>query len=84
MPIPFVLITVRTNSHELASELNGFVQGVGYAISALGPLLFSLCRLWTGSWSHALVLLVLVSGLTAFAAIPVGRPTQVEDDLVRL
>ena len=84
MPIPFVLIAVRTNSHELASEFSGFAQGLGYAISALGPLLFILCRQWTGSWAGALILLVVASGITSLAALPLGRPTQVADDLDRV
>lgn len=81
LPIPFVLITVRTMTESLANALSGFVQGVGYAIAAAGPFLFGFLRAATGSWQSSLIVLVVLSALTASAAIPLGRPVMVEDEM---
>lgn len=82
-PLTFALIGLRTRSHEMAGALSGFAQGIGYGISALGPLMFSVLKQTTGSWTPSLVVLMVVSVLSLAAAIPLRRPTMIEDDLAR-
>ncbi len=82
-PLTFALIGLRTRSHEMAGVLSGFVQGVGYGIAALGPLMFSVLSQLTGSWTPPLLVLVVVSVLSLVAAIPLRKPIMVEDDLAR-
>ena len=39
-PVSLTLINLRTRTQAGSSKLSGFVQGVGYSLSCLGPLLF--------------------------------------------
>lgn len=83
-PVALVLINLRTRSHEMAVALSGFVQGVGYTLGALGPLLFGLFHELTGGWLWSLVLLLASALMAAVAAIVLSRPTMIEDDVQRI
>ena len=80
-PLALVLITLRTRSHETAAELSGFVQGFGFLVAAIGPLLFGLLRAQTGSWSISIVMMLVVSGITMLAVPALSLPATVEDDV---
>lgn len=80
-PVALVLINLRTRTHEMAVALSGFVQGVGYTLGALGPLLFGLLHELTGGWTAPLILLLVSAGVAAVAGMALGRPRMIEDDL---
>ena len=80
-PLCLVLINVRTRTHEGAVALSGFVQGLGYALGALGPLLVGLLHQLTGSWMAPLGFLVLTVLAAALAGAVVARPRMLEDQL---
>lgn len=80
-PLCLVLINLRTRSVRSSTALSGFVQGIGYAGGALGPLAVGLVHELTGGWTAPLVLLGAISILALGAAVVLARPTTVEDDL---
>lgn len=80
-PLALVLINLRTRTHEGAVALSGFVQGIGYTLGALGPLLVGLLHETTGGWMWPLLVLLVPVVASIFAAMVVGRPHMLEDDL---
>lgn len=78
-PLCLVLINVRTRTHEGAVALSGFVQGVGYTLGALGPLVVGLLHQLTGEWTTALIVLTCTAAAAAVAGSIVARPHQLED-----
>ncbi|MGV8884059.1 MAG: MFS transporter [Microbacteriaceae bacterium] len=80
-PVCLVLINSRTRGHEGSVALSGFVQGAGYTIGALGPLLVGVLHDSSGGW-HVPLLVLLGTGLTAVAAgVVIGRGNFIEDEL---
>jgi len=70
-PVLLALIGLRTATPGLAVVLSGMVQGVGYAIAALGPVGIGLLYDATGSWDApigvllGLLVVLLVAGWRA-------------------
>lgn len=71
------LIVLRSASQGVVHNLSGMVQGVGYALAALGPLLLGVLRDATGSWAAPLWFLVGVVALMTGASIVAGRPKTI-------
>lgn len=77
-----LLFTVlRTRTSAETARLSAMAQTLGYCIAAAGPLLVGALRSVSGSWTPALVLLLvlvvpqLAAGLGAGRALHVGRGT---------
>jgi CP family cyanate transporter-like MFS transporter len=82
-PLALVLINLRTRTHAGAVALSSFVQGVGYTLGAVGPLVFGLLHEVSGGWTWPMAFL-LVTALVVLVAGPViGRPHMLEDALAR-
>ncbi len=66
-----VLLSLRTRTGEEASALSGMAQSVGYAIAAIGPVLFGFVHDASGSWLTPMIIpavaiiLFLVAGMEA-------------------
>ena len=82
-PACLTLINLRTHSPQGSVALSGFVQGVGYALGALGPLLVGILHDITGGWTGALILLTLAAVACTIAATRLRKPIYVEDDVRR-
>jgi len=80
-PLCLVLINLRTRSHEGSIALSGFVQGIAYALGALGPLLIGLLHDLTGGWTVPLAFLLATTLLTLISAAMLAKPVMVEDEL---
>lgn len=80
-PLALVLINLRTRTHEGAVGLSGFVQGIGYTVGALGPVLVGLLHETTGGWAWPLGILIATAAASLLAALVIGRPRMLEDDL---
>ncbi|WP_236123245.1 MFS transporter [Cellulomonas palmilytica] len=57
-PVLLALIGLRTATPGLAVVLSGMVQGVGYALAALGPVTIGLVHEATGGWDAPIVVLL--------------------------
>ncbi|MGA0568738.1 CynX/NimT family MFS transporter [Rathayibacter sp. KR2-224] len=78
-PLCLVLINLRTRTHEGAVALSGFVQGLGYVLGALGPIVVGALHDATGGWLWPLVFLLVTAVAVVFAGTVVARPGMLED-----
>lgn len=74
------LINLRTRTQIGAVSLSGFVQGIGYALGALGPLVFGLLRDATGGWVVPIWFLLGTLVLGIPSVVVLRRPRFVEDE----
>ncbi len=79
-PLSLVLISIRARDHESAVALSGFVQSIGYAVSAAFPFLFGVLGEATGGWTVPLLVLVAVMVVTIPAGFVSARSRTVEDE----
>lgn len=82
-PLTLVLLGLRARTHEGAVALSGFVQSIGYAVTAVFPLAVGVLNAASGDWTATLWILagVIVVGLPAgFIA---ARRHTVEDEWER-
>ncbi len=80
-PLCLVLINLRTRTHEGSIALSGFVQGIAYAVGALGPLLLGLLHDISGGWTVPLLFLLATTLVTLVSAATLAAPRMVEDEL---
>ncbi len=80
-PMCLALFALRTRTPAMASTVSGAVQTVGYAIAALAPLLLGALRDGTGSWSAAIIVLLVLSLANLLAVPLLARRGFVDDEL---
>ncbi|GAA4234730.1 CynX/NimT family MFS transporter [Actinomadura meridiana] len=66
-------IGLRAHDTQVAAQLSGMAQGVGYVIAALGPLGVGALHDATGGWSVPMAGVVLVSALLVLPGLAAGR-----------
>jgi MFS transporter, CP family, cyanate transporter len=79
-PLTLTLINLRTRTQVGSVALSGFVQGLGYVLGALGPLVVGLLHEATGSWTPPLLFLLGTMVLLVPAFVVLRRPTFLEDE----
>jgi CP family cyanate transporter-like MFS transporter len=82
-PVCLVLINARTQSQLASAALSGFVQGIGYILAALGPLLVGVLHDLSGGWTVPVLFLLAVALVGIVSGIGLSRPRFVEQDLAR-
>jgi CP family cyanate transporter-like MFS transporter len=82
-PLALTLINLRSRTHAGSVALSGFVQGIGYVIGALGPLVVGILRDASGDWIAPLWFLAGTMVLAVPGLIVLGRSRFVEDDAAR-
>ncbi|HST45174.1 MAG TPA: MFS transporter [Luteimonas sp.] len=78
-PLSLTLINLRTRTPAGSSALSGFMQGVGYAVSCIGPLLFGVLHEATHGWHWPFVMLAVAVGVLLVGGWLACRPRMVED-----
>ncbi|WP_164739251.1 MFS transporter [Xanthomonas sp. BRIP62415] len=78
-PLALVLVNQRSRTAAGSAALSGFSQGMGYAMSCLGPFLFGWLHAHHGGWSSPFVFLVICILLQLAAAWVACRPQLLED-----
>ncbi|WP_413056589.1 CynX/NimT family MFS transporter [Sporosarcina sp. 179-K 3D1 HS] len=69
--LAMMFFTLRTHTPQQAAELSGMAQSLGYALAAVGPVLFGSLHDVTGAWILPMttlfifIFLLLISGLNA-------------------
>jgi CP family cyanate transporter-like MFS transporter len=81
-PLGLTLINLRTRTPTGSAALSGFMQGVGYSLASLGPLLFGWLHEAGGGWAWSFAFLMLCSLVLLVAAWFACRPQQLEDHWV--
>jgi CP family cyanate transporter-like MFS transporter len=73
------LFGLRTRNHHQAAALSGMAQSIGYLLASLGPVLVGVLHDATGSWTIALMVVVIGIVGMFFSGILAGRPRFVGD-----
>lgn len=71
--ISLTLMAQRARDHSTSSALSGMSQSVGYAIAAIGPVLFGAVHAATGSWTVPLTILLVTMTLQAVIGVFAAR-----------
>lgn len=76
--LALTLIVLRSGTHQLAGQLSGMAQGIGYCMAAAGPLSVGL-MLQFGAGNRAIGLwLMVIVGVAAGCALLAGRQQRLE------
>ncbi|WP_101926589.1 MULTISPECIES: MFS transporter [Luteimonas] len=78
-PLTLTMINLRTRTPAGSAALSGFMQGVGYAISCLGPLLFGVLHDLSGGWDWPFAMLVVAVAVLLAGGWLACRPRWLED-----
>ncbi|CAD7382170.1 CynX/NimT family MFS transporter [Xanthomonas arboricola] len=78
-PLALVLVNQRSRTAAGSAALSGFSQGMGYAVSCLGPFLFGWLHAHYGGWTSPFVFLVICILVQLAAAWVACRPQLLED-----
>ncbi len=82
-PVVLTLIGLRSRTSAGTAALSGFTQGVGYAVSVIGPLGTGILYAATDGWTVPLIALTVMAVVTGALATVVARPGYVEDQMPR-
>lgn len=72
-----LVIILRAPDAQVAAQLSGMAQGVGYLLAAIGPLLVGLLRSGSDSFASSVGLFVVLGGVGMVAALRAGRTGHV-------
>jgi CP family cyanate transporter-like MFS transporter len=78
-PLALTLINLRTRTPAGSAALSGFMQGVGYAFSCLGPFLFGWLHAVSGGWHLPFGFLALCALVLLTASWIACKPQKLED-----
>lgn len=78
-PLALTLVNLRTRSPAGSAALSGFMQGLGYALSCLGPLLFGWLHARSGGWGASFAFLSVCVGVMLAGAWLACRPGMLEE-----
>jgi CP family cyanate transporter-like MFS transporter len=78
-PLTLTLVNLRTRSPAGSAALSGFMQGVGYGLSCLGPLLFGWLHERSHGWGMPFAFLALCVGVMLAGAWLACRPGILEE-----
>lgn len=80
-PMSLAMVGLRTRTHAGASQLSGFMQGVGYAIAAIGPIAFGALHDATGGYRVPFAMLAAALVVWLVAGWLACKPDTVEHQL---
>jgi CP family cyanate transporter-like MFS transporter len=78
-PLALTLINLRTRTPGGSAALSGFMQGVGYALASLGPLLFGVLHEATRGWTLPFAMLAASVVVMAIGGWQACKPRVLED-----
>ena len=78
-PLVLTLINLRTRTPAGSAALSGFAQGLGYALSCLGPLLFGWLHERSHGWGAPFAFLALCVAVMVAGAWLACRPGYLEE-----
>lgn len=74
--LALLLIVLRTDDSETATELSGMAQSIGYLLAAAGPLLFGLLYDLMRGWTGPILFLVATMVAKVVTGLGAGRPLK--------
>lgn len=77
--LSMMFFSLRTSNGREAAEISGMAQSVGYLLAAVGPILFGGLFDFANSWQVPLIMMLVISGVIAFAGYVAGKPRLIHD-----
>jgi CP family cyanate transporter-like MFS transporter len=77
-PMCLTLVNVRTKTPAGSSLLSGAMQGIGYGLACIGPLLIGVLHDLGGGWGGSYLFLYVTLGVLLVSGIVACRPGQLE------
>lgn len=77
-PMCLTLVNVRTKTPAGSSLLSGAMQGIGYGLACVGPLLIGVLHDLGGGWGGSYLFLYVTLGMLLVSGIVACRPGQLE------
>lgn len=77
--LAIAFISLRSNDFNEATALSSMLNGIGYLIAALGPLIFGMLHDFTGSWGVVLVVLGITGTTQSFLGWKAGRDEKISN-----
>lgn len=77
-PLCLTLVNVRTKTAAGSSLLSGAMQGIGYGLACVGPLLIGVLHELGGGWGGSYLFLYATLGVLIVSGIVACRPGQLE------
>ena len=71
--LALLLVVLRSGDSNVAAGLSSMAQGVGYLISACGPIILATLHSLTGSWTVGLVVLIALTTIELTVGLRAGR-----------
>lgn len=71
--LAMMFFTLRTQTPQEAANLSGMAQSFGYALAAVGPVLFGLLHDSTGGWTIPMFILIFASVIVLLSGMSAGR-----------
>jgi CP family cyanate transporter-like MFS transporter len=71
--LTLLLMASRAKDEVIARRLSSMAQGIGYMISALGPLIGGLLHSISGGWTLTILALIAICGAQLAAGVAAGR-----------
>jgi CP family cyanate transporter-like MFS transporter len=78
-PLCLTLVNARTRTTSGSSTLSGAMQGIGYGIACIGPVVVGLLRDAQEGWGGAYVFLFVSLGILLLSGVVACRPRYLED-----
>jgi CP family cyanate transporter-like MFS transporter len=79
-PMALTLVNARTRTTSGSSILSGAMQGIGYGIACIGPIIIGVLREVHGSWGSSYVFLFTSLGILLVSGVIACRPHYLEDE----
>ncbi|WP_197420087.1 MFS transporter [Mycobacterium sp. NAZ190054] len=76
LSVALLLMAYHASDAREAAGLSAMANSGGYLLAATGPFTAGLLHEWTGSWTSALVLLVVASAVQVVVAALAARPSR--------
>jgi CP family cyanate transporter-like MFS transporter len=80
-PLSLTLVGLRSATPVTAGALSGFMQGIGYAVAATGPLLVGVLHDVTGGWTAPFAFLGLTLALLMLGGVWCAPRRTVDEDV---
>lgn len=80
-PLALALINLRTVAQSTTVALSGFVQGAGYTLAAIAPVIVGVVHAASGNWTIPMVFLIATALPGIWAARVLTRGAIVDDEL---
>lgn len=75
--LAMMFFTLRTQTPQEAANLSGMAQSFGYALAAIGPVLFGLLHDFTGGWTVPMFILIVATVIVLLSGMKAGKNTFV-------